>query len=188
MKAKTSSQKGKKSNGQSVPSPRAAHGNSKTVSKGILPAERLIEAYRIMYTSRKCDDKILLLLKQGKVFFHIGGSGHEAAQVATALAMTPGHDWAYPYYRDMAFSLAFGYSVEDIFMEALHRAQGPSSAGFAMPFHWGHKKWRIVSQSSPTGTQYLEAVGTAMGAVKDGTDEVVYVSSGEGSTSEGEFH
>jgi 2-oxoisovalerate dehydrogenase E1 component len=142
----------------------------------------------MMYTSRKCDDKILLLLKQGKVFFHIGGSGHEAAQVATALAMTPGHDWAYPYYRDMAFSLAFGYTVEEIFMEALHRAQGPSSGGFAMPFHWGHKKWRIVSQSSPTGTQYLEAVGTAMGAVKDGTDEVVYVSSGEGSTSEGEFH
>ena len=88
----------------------------------------------MMVTSRKCDDKILLLLKQGKVFFHIGGSGHEAAQVATALAMKPAYDWAYPYYRDMAFSLAFGYTVEDVFLEALHRAKGPSSGGFAIIF------------------------------------------------------
>lgn len=154
----------------------------------LLTPERLIDAYRTMFTARKCDDKILLLLRQGKVFFHIGGSGHEAAQVGTAFAMRPGYDWAYPYYRDMAFSLGFGYTVEEIFLEALHRAKGPSSCGFAMPFHWGHKKWRIVSQSSPTGTQYLEAVGTALGAVKEGTDEVVYVSSGEGATSEGEFH
>jgi len=151
-------------------------------------SSRIVDAYRIMFTARRTDDKILLLLKQGKVFFHIGGSGHEAAQVATAFAMKPGHDWAYPYYRDLPFSLAFGYTVEEVFQEALHRASGPSSHGFAMPFHWGHKKWRIVSQSSPTGTQYLEAVGTALGAVKDGTDEIVYVSSGEGATSEGEFH
>jgi 2-oxoisovalerate dehydrogenase E1 component len=157
-------------------------------NKSLLTKERLIDAYRIMFTARKSDDKILLLLRQGKVFFHIGGSGHEAAQVATAFAMKPGYDWAYPYYRDLPFSLAFGYTVEEVFLEALHRAKGPSSAGFAMPFHWGHKKWRIIAQSSPTGTQYLEAVGTALGAVKEGTDEVVYVSSGEGSTSEGEFH
>ncbi|HLX12332.1 MAG TPA: thiamine pyrophosphate-dependent enzyme, partial [Bacteroidota bacterium] len=106
----------------------------------------------------------------------------------TAYAMKPGSDWAYPYYRDLSFSLGFGYSVEDVFLEALHRAKGPSSAGFAMPFHYGHKKWRIVSQSSPTGTQYLQAVGTAIGCVKNKTKEVVYVSSGEGATSEGEFH
>jgi 2-oxoisovalerate dehydrogenase E1 component len=102
--------------------------------------------------------------------------------------MKPGYDWAYPYYRDLPFSLAFGYTVEEVFLEALHRAKGPSSGGFAMPFHWGHRRLRIVSQSSPTGTQYLQAVGTALGAVKDGKDEVVYVSSGEGSTSQGEFH
>ncbi len=154
----------------------------------LLSNERLVDAYRTMFTARKTDDKILILLRQGKVFFHIGGSGHEAAQVATAFAMKPGYDWAYPYYRDLAFSLGFGYTVEEIFLEALHRVNGPSSAGFAMPFHYGHKKWRIVSQSSPTGTQYLQAVGTALGAVKEGTDEVVYVASGEGSTSEGEFH
>ena len=104
-----------------------------------------------------------------------------------ALAMRPGHDWAYPYYRDLGFSLQFGYTIEEIMLEALHRRGGPSSNGFAMPFHYGHRKWRIVSQSSPTGTQYLQALGTAMGAAKEGKDEVVYVSSGEGSTSEGEF-
>jgi 2-oxoisovalerate dehydrogenase E1 component len=155
-----------------------------------LPAskEAILNAYRNAVAARLIDTKILILLRQGKCFFHIGGSGHEIAQTATALAMRPGHDWAYPYYRDLAFSLQFGYSIEEIFLEALHRRGGPSSNGFAMPFHYGHRRWRIVSQSSPTGTQYLQAVGTAMGAVKAGTDEVVYVSSGEGSTSEGEFH
>jgi 2-oxoisovalerate dehydrogenase E1 component len=153
-----------------------------------LSKERLLDAYRIMYTARKTDDKILLLLKQGKVFFHIGGSGHEAIQVATGFAMRRGDDWSYPYYRDLAFAITMGYSVKDVLAEAMHRATGPSSAGFVMPFNYGHKKWRIVSQSSPTGTQYLQAVGTAMANVKDGSDEVVYVSSGEGSTSQGEFH
>lgn len=176
--AKVAVRKSKRTNGQSDT---AKHSTA-------LSRERLIDAYRIMFTARRTDDKILLLLKQGKVFFHIGGSGHEAAQVATAFAMKPGSDWAYPYYRDLPFSLAFGYTVEEVFEEALHRVSGPSSAGFAMPFHWGHKKWRIIAQSSPTGTQYLEAVGTALGAVKEKKPEVVYVSSGEGSTSEGEFH
>lgn len=149
---------------------------------------QLINTYKNCVAARLLDQKILVLLKQGKVFFHIGGSGHEVAQTATALAMKPGYDWAYPYYRDLAFSLQFGYTIEEIMLEALHRSGGPSSNGFAMPFHYGHKKQRIIAQSSPTGTQFLEAVGTAMGAVKDGKDEVVYVSSGEGTTSQGEFH
>ena len=153
-----------------------------------LTKDQIVKSYKNIVAARLIDNKILILLKQGKVFFHIGGSGHEVAQNATALAMKPGHDWAYPYYRDLAFSLQFGYTIEEIMLEALHRKGGPSSNGFAMPFHYGHKKWRIIAQSSPTGTQYLEAVGTAMGAVKAGKDEVVYVSSGEGSTSEGEFH
>ncbi len=153
-----------------------------------LSKDQILNAYKNCVTARLIDQKILVLLKQGKCFFHIGGSGHEVAQTAMALAMKPGYDWAYPYYRDLAFSLQFGYTIKDIMLEALHRKGGPSSNGYAMPFHYGHKKWRIVSQSSPTGTQYLEAVGTAMGAVKDGKDEVVYVSSGEGATSEGEFH
>lgn len=153
-----------------------------------LSQDRIIDAYKTCIAARYIDNKILVLLKQGKVFFHIGGSGHEVAQTATALAMTPGHDWAYPYYRDLAFSLQFGYTIEEIMVEALHRKGGPSSNGFAMPFHYGHKKHRIIAQSSPTGTQFLQAVGTAMGAVKEGKDEVVYVSSGEGTTSQGEFH
>ncbi|MGA9115195.1 MAG: dehydrogenase E1 component subunit alpha/beta [Bacteroidota bacterium] len=153
-----------------------------------LPRERILEAYRNSVAARLIDEKILILVKQGKCFFHIGGSGHEIAQTASALALRPGRDWAYPYYRDLAFSLQFGYTVEEVMLEALHRKGGPASDGFAMPFHYGRKPSRIVSQSSPTGTQYLQAVGTAMGAVKAGLDEVVYVSSGEGSTSEGEFH
>ena len=163
-------------------------GNAVNGAVAALKKEQIISVYKNTLAGRLIDNKILVLLKQGKVFFHIGCSGHEIAQTATALAMKPGYDWAYPYYRDLAFSLQFGYTIEDVMLEALHRKGGASSNGFAMPFHYGHKKWRIISQSSPTGTQYLNAVGTAMGAVKDGKDEVVYVSSGEGSTSEGEFH
>ena len=185
---KSSSKTLKSGNGKANAAAQEDSSKSPRLVSAQISPQKLIDAYRTMYTARKTDDKILLLLKQGKVFFHIGGSGHEAVQVAVASSMKPGYDWAYPYYRDLAFSLAFGYTVEDIFLEALHRAKGPSSAGFAMPFHYGHKKWRIISQSSPTGTQYLQAVGTALGAVKEGNDEVVYVSSGEGATSEGEFH
>jgi len=153
-----------------------------------LSRERLLDAYRLMFAARKTDDKILMMLKQGKAIFHVGGSGHEAAQVATAFALKPGYDWAYPYYRDLSFALAYGYGIGNVFLDVLHKAKGTDSGGFAMPFHWGHTGSRIVSQSSPTGTQYLQAVGTALGAVREGRDEVVYVSSGEGSTSEGEFH
>ncbi len=165
-------------------------GQRESAPKGLagLPGEQLIGAYRNAVAARLLDRKILALLMHGKVFFHIGGSGHEIAQVGTALALRPGHDWAYPYYRDLAFSLQLGYTIEEVVLEALHRKDGPASRGYAMPFHYGYPKWRIVARSSPTGTQYLQAVGTAMGAVKDGKDEVVYVSSGEGATSEGEFH
>jgi 2-oxoisovalerate dehydrogenase E1 component len=153
-----------------------------------LSKTQLITAYKNVVAARLIDAKILVLLKQGKVFFHIGVSGHEVAQTAAGMALQPGVDWAYPYYRDLAFALQLGYSIEEILLEALHRKGGPSSNGFSMPFHYGHLKHRIVAQSSPTGTQYLQALGTAMGAVREGRREVVYVSSGEGATSEGEFH
>ncbi|MGD0338248.1 MAG: thiamine pyrophosphate-dependent enzyme [Bacteroidota bacterium] len=148
----------------------------------------LIRAYTLMLTSRRIDEKLLILLKQGKVFFHIGGPGHEACQIGTALALRPSIDWAYCYYRDLAFVLTYGTPIEDVFLESLHRGEAPSSGGRQTPGHWGDPKRRIVGRSSPTGTQFLQAVGTAIGAVKEGTDEVVYVSSGEGATSEGEFH
>jgi len=153
-----------------------------------LTREQLLGVYKTMLISRRMDEKMLTLLKQGKIFFHIGGPGHEAIQIACALALRPGYDWGYPYYRDLAFALQLGVTPEEVLMNAMHRAADPSTGARQMPGHYGHQKWRIPTQSSPTGTQFLQAVGTAMGAVKDRTDEVVYVSSGEGATSEGEFH
>ena len=156
-------------------------------TKTSLSKEELLRAYRTMLISRRCDEKILILLKQGKSFFHIGGSGHEAAQVAAASVLRRGHDWAFPYYRDQAFALQLGMSIEDMFLISLHRAEDPASGGRQPQGHYGRVDLRIPTQSSPTGTQYLQAVGVALAAKKEGTDEVVYVSSGEGATSEGEF-
>ncbi len=153
-----------------------------------LSREKLLRAYKMMILSRKLDDKMLRLLKLGKGFFHIGCSGHEAAQVAAALNMKPGKDWFYPYYRDQALSMTIGMTTKEILLSFLARAEDPMSGGRQMPQHYGHKDLRIVSQSSPTGTQFLQSVGCAMGAYKEGTEEVVYVSSGEGTTSQGDFH
>ena len=158
--------------------------HSKTIG---LSKDELLRVYRTMLTARRLDEKILILLKQGKAFFHIGGSGHEAAQVAAAAALRPKHDWSFPYYRDMAFSLHMGMTAEDVMLISLHRSEDPTSGGRQPQGHYGRADLRMPTQSSPTGTQYLQAVGVAMGARKERTDEVVYVSSGEGATSEGEF-
>ncbi|MCX6133608.1 MAG: dehydrogenase E1 component subunit alpha/beta [Ignavibacteriales bacterium] len=152
-----------------------------------LSKEELLRAYRTMLIARRADEKILIMLKQGKCFFHIGGSGHEAAQVAAAAALRPKYDWGFPYYRDMAFALHMGMTLEDIFLSSLHRAEDPTTGGRQPQGHYGRPDIRIPTQSSPTGTQYLQAVGVAMACKKEQTDEVVYVSSGEGATSEGEF-
>jgi 2-oxoisovalerate dehydrogenase E1 component len=141
-----------------------------------------------MLLARRLDEKMLILLKQGQSFFHIGAAGHEAAQVAAASAFRPGHDWAFPYYRELAFVLEWGMSPLEVMLCFLARADDPNSGGRQMPGHYGHKALRIPSQSSPTGTQFLQAVGCAMGCVKDGTEEIVYVSAGEGTTSQGDFH
>ncbi len=148
----------------------------------------LLTVFRTMLLTRRLDEKMLILLKQGKSFFHIGAAGHEAIQIAAAAAMVPGHDWSYPYYRDLAFCLQLGMSAEEVLLSFLSKAADPASGGRQMPAHYGHRGLRIVSQSSPTGTQYLQAVGCALGAKLDGTDDVVYVSSGEGTTSQGDFH
>ncbi len=148
----------------------------------------LMNVYRNFVLARFLDEKMLIMLKQGKSFFHIGCSGHEAIQTAAALALKPGYDFAYPYYRDLAFVVQYGVTPEEIFLNFLAKADDPSSGGRQMPNHYGNKKLRIVSQSSPTGTQFLQAVGTAMASVKQGKDEIVYVSSGEGTTSQGDFH
>jgi 2-oxoisovalerate dehydrogenase E1 component len=151
-------------------------------------AAELRRILKLMMTSRRLDQKMLTLLKQGKSFFHIGASGHEAAQIAAAMAFAPGKDWSYPYYRDLSYMLGMGMDAEGIMTNFLARAEDVNSGGRQMPQHYGMASARVVSQSSPTGTQYLHAVGTAKGAKLRGTDEVVYVSSGEGTTSQGDFH
>jgi 2-oxoisovalerate dehydrogenase E1 component len=157
------------------------------LGRNILPASQLVEAYKLMSLARRLDEKELALLKQGKAFFHIGGSGHEAIQVACAMNLKPGYDWAYPYYRGMAFAVAIGFTPEEIMLGQLHRAEDVMTGGRQMPGHYGKMSLNIPTQSSPTGTQFLQAVGTALGCERDGKDQVVYVSSGEGATSEGEF-
>ncbi len=160
----------------------------RTGSFGGLKREELINALKLMYTSRQIDNKIMNLLKQGKAFFHIAGAGHEATQVAFGMAMQKGIDWGFPYYRDMAFMLALGSTPEEIFLHMLGKADDPMSGGRQMPCHWASKKFNVPAQSSPTGTQFLQAVGTALANKKEGIKAVTYVSSGEGTTSEGEFY
>ena len=150
--------------------------------------KQVIEVYRKMALSRRLDDKMLILLKQGKSFFHIGASGHEAAQLAAAVMMEPGQDWSFPYYRDGAYCIGLGMTAREQLLSFLAKADDPNSGGRQMPQHYGHKGLRIVSQSSPTGTQFLQAVGCAMACKMEKTKEVVYVSSGEGTTSQGDFH
>ena len=150
--------------------------------------KQIIDVYRKMALSRKLDDKMLILLKQGKSFFHIGASGHEAAQLAAAEMIKPGEDWSFPYYRDGAYCIGLGMTAREQLLSFLAKAEDPNSGGRQMPQHYGHKDLRVVSQSSPTGTQFLQAVGCAMACKLKKTKEVVYVSSGEGTTSQGDFH
>ncbi len=150
--------------------------------------EELLKGLNTMVSSRELDHKILTLLKQGKAGFLIAGAGHEATQVAFGEVLESGVDWAYPYYRDMSFIMALGVTNKEIILEMLGKADDPANGGRQMPNHWGSKRLNIPSQSSPTGTQFLQAVGTALAYQKQGEKRVVYVSSGEGTTSQGEFH
>jgi 2-oxoisovalerate dehydrogenase E1 component len=178
-----------------------------------LSREQLIEFYRLMYLSRRTDDREIVLKRQQKIFFQISCAGHEALLVAAAMAMKPGYDWFFPYYRDRALCLALGNTVEEQLLQAVGSVDDPASGGRQMPSHWGSKKLNIVTQSSSTASQCLHAIGCAEAGryfsrhpeaaeipslsagidyrqYKDVSfhgDEVVYVSIGEGSTSQGEF-
>ncbi len=170
-----------------------------TLPRG-LTSEGVLELYRTMITARRLDDREIRLKRQNKIFFQISGAGHEAIQVALAAHMKPGHDWFYFYYRDRAFSLALGLTPLDQLLQAVGAAADHQTGGRQMPGHPTSIPIQITSTSSPTGTQFLQAVGTAEAGYRAGLedslrdrvknfqeDEVVVVSSGEGTTSEGEF-
>jgi 2-oxoisovalerate dehydrogenase E1 component len=169
----------------------------------------LIGMYRVMYLSRRTDDREIVLKKQQKTFFQISSAGHEALSAAAGFVLKAGYDWFYPYYRDRALCISLGLSIEDQLLQSVGAGSDVASAGRMMPSHWANKNLNIVSQSSPTGTQCLQAVGCAEAGryfakypdaansiandyrnyshVRFQSDEVVYVSLGEGATSQGEF-
>jgi 2-oxoisovalerate dehydrogenase E1 component len=176
-----------------------AHNPLDPGAAGLTP-ETLLGMYRTMLAARRVDDREISLKRQNKIFFQISGAGHEAIQVALAAHMRPGSDWFYFYYRDRAFALALGQTPLDHLLQAVGAEADPASGGRQMPAHYGDARYRIVSTSSPTGTQFLQAVGTAeagwrarrlpelraqMEAFRD--DEIVVVCTGDGTTSEGEF-
>ncbi|HYZ85604.1 MAG TPA: thiamine pyrophosphate-dependent enzyme, partial [Bryobacteraceae bacterium] len=154
-----------------------------------LDRDTLIRAYRLMLLSRRIDDREILLKRQNRIFFQISGAGHEAIQVAAALNLRAGHDWIYPYYRDRALSLALGVTAEDMLLQAVGAAEDRASGGRQMPSHWSSPELHIVTASSPTGTQFLQAAGCAQASfyLNPTADEITLVSTGEGATSEGEF-
>jgi 2-oxoisovalerate dehydrogenase E1 component len=165
-----------------------------------LTRDELLDAYRLMLLSRKIDDKEIQIKNQSKSFFQISGAGHEAVLVAAARQLRPGIDWLFPYYRDRALCLTLGVTPYEMFLASVGSKDDPANGGRQMPSHWGHRRLNMPSQSSCVGTHCLHAVGAAEAGIvysrvtqiegresKFDRDEIVYISIGEGGTSEGEF-
>ncbi|HEV3252696.1 MAG TPA: thiamine pyrophosphate-dependent dehydrogenase E1 component subunit alpha, partial [Puia sp.] len=159
-----------------------------------LTAKELLAGYRIMYTSRVLDEKMLVMLRQGKSYFHIGAMGHEAVQVAAGMAMKPRVDYLFPYYRDQALCLALGQTAYQCLLSFLAREEDPHGGGRQLPMHYGNKILNIPTSSSSTGTQFVQAVGCALASMrlfnnKEEKELVVTVcTAGDGTTSQGEFY
>ncbi|HUZ93422.1 MAG TPA: thiamine pyrophosphate-dependent enzyme, partial [Edaphobacter sp.] len=170
----------------------------KKVAEGELSPEQLVEFYRLMYLSRRTDDREIVLKRQQKIFFQISCAGHEALLVAAGMAMRPGYDWFYPYYRDQALMLGLGETPEQIFLASTGSADDPSSGGRQMPSHWGFPNSHVMTVSSATGSQCIPAVGCAEATTYFSRhrniapddfhdDEITMVALGDGACSQGEF-
>jgi 2-oxoisovalerate dehydrogenase E1 component len=150
--------------------------------------EDLKQALRTMMLSRRLDEKMLTLLKQGKGFFHIGCAGHEAAQVGLGMHLKGGHDWFCMYYRDLAMTLTLGMTSRQTMLAHMAKADDVSSGGRQMSEHFGNRELNILSTSSSVGAQFMPGVGFALASQRRGDDAVTYISCGEGATSQGAFH